>query len=91
MQEVLGVFWPKTLFEAHFKRMLHPSELRNIRGMVGAILPEKPGENLPVGCFRMFNFSEDATEKKELVEDSKAMSSNLLPDQVSNAYDALCP
>ena len=85
MTEELGVLWPTAIFEQHFKKSLHPEEMRTIKGRTGAILPRVPGEALPPGVFVLSNSSVDGAERRDVLEDTDCARSRLLPDQVDRA------
>ena len=89
MQEVMGIMWPKAIFESVKKQIVHPDDLQTIRGIAGVVLPEVPGEILPRGVFRIFNESKDLAERRDLIESSNNAASKLLEGQIDRAAESL--
>ena len=89
MEEVRGVFWPCAIYHKTFGRLLHPHEIKTVRGQQGAILPEKPGEVLPIGVFRLFNSHTEGVERRDTLEDSSSRVSRLFDGQIDAAHDSL--
>ena len=89
LSQIQGVLWPKEIWGSWYNKVLHPDQTTVIKGVLGTVQPEVPGEILPPGVYRMTNEITDKVQKLDQLENSKRSESNLFDGQIEDTYHNL--